>query len=67
MRILGIWLIFLGDYFAYFKAKLGQPRSAALKINSIGLRKEPKKGEWEMGHFIYCIPFAAVSSTLDLR
>ena len=49
------YLAFLGDYFAYFKAKLGQPRGAALKINSIGLLREPRKGEWEMDRFIHTV------------
>ena len=49
------YLAFLGDYFSYFKAKLGKPRDAALKINSIGLLKKPKKGDWEMDRFIHTV------------
>ena len=49
------YLAFLGDYFSYFNAKLGQPRHAALKINSIGLLKKPRKGDWEMDRFIHTV------------
>ena len=48
-------LAFLADYFPYFKAKLGTRRDGALKVNSIGLIKKPKKGEWEMNRFIHTI------------
>ena len=48
-------LLFLSDYFSYFKGKLGKPRDGALKINSIGLIKKPKKGEWEMDRLIHTI------------
>ena len=48
-------LAFLSDYFSYFKGKLGTPREGAFKVNSIGLIKKPKKGEWEMDRLIHTI------------
>ena len=48
-------LAFVSDYFLYFKGKLGAPRDGALKVNSIGLIKKPKKGEWEMDRLIHTI------------
>jgi len=47
------YLAFLADYFSYFKGQLGKPREGVLKINSIGLIKKPKKGEWEMDRLIH--------------
>ena len=48
-------LAFLSDYFSYFKGKLGTSREGALEVNSIGLIKKPKKGEWEMDRFIHTL------------
>ena len=49
------YLVFLDDYFSYFKAKLGKARDGVLKINSIGLLKKPKKGDWEMDRLIHTV------------
>jgi hypothetical protein len=57
-------LAFLGDYFSYFKGQMGACRDGVLSVNSIGLIKKPRKGEWEMDRFIHTA--ATVSSRLHL-
>ena len=59
-------LAFLTDYFSYLKGKLGTTREGALEVNSIGLIKKPKKGEWEMDRLIHTLCGGVLSSAFML-
>ena len=59
-------LAFLYDYFSYVKGKLGKSRDGALQVNSIGLIKKPKKGDWEMDRLIHTVCSNILSATFTL-
>ena len=59
-------LAFLYDYFSYLKGKLGTAREGALEVNSIGLIKKPKKGEWEMDRLIHTTCGGVLDSAFTL-
>ncbi len=61
------YLAFLSDYFSYFQGTLGTSREGALKVNSIGLIKKPKKGEWEMDHLIHTTCGGVLNSAFVLN
>ena len=60
-------LAFLANYFSYFKGKMSTPREGALEVNSIGLIKKPKKGEWEMDRLIHTTCGGVLSAAFVLN
>jgi Alcohol acetyltransferase len=60
-------LTFLDDYSSYFKAKLGKPRAGVLKVNSIGLLKKPRLGDWEMDRLIHTVCGGVINSAFVLN
>jgi hypothetical protein len=60
------YLAFLGDYFSYLRSRLGRPRAAVLQVNSIGLLKKPKKGDWEMNRLVHTVSAGGLNCAFTL-